>query len=162
MQKCLFIVYQILKMFTDMLQKLVWRRNPSRMCTVLFTEKVIKSCANTSLPFGRLLQRILIFAENFLIFCHSFCKQYYRHIRMDFWKGFAALWQWGTWGQQLGIKAHTAKNQYWKFETNIPRKGIARPQSRFPHLCVCERLLYSYHRSAYSAAGNMWTDPGNI
>ncbi len=60
-------------------------------------------------------------------------------------------------GQQLGIKAHTAKNQYWKFETNIPRKGIARPQSRFPHLCVCERLLYSHHRSAYSATGNMWT-----
>jgi hypothetical protein len=23
---------------------------------------------------------------------------------------------------------HTAKTQYWKFETNIPRKGIARPQ----------------------------------
>ncbi len=43
-------------------------------------------------------------------------------------------------------------------ETNIPRKGIARSQSQFPHACVCERFIYS----AYSAAGNMWTDPGNI
>jgi hypothetical protein len=34
----------------------------------------------------------------------------------------------------------TAKNQYQKFETNIPRKGIARPQSQFPHSCVCERF----------------------
>ncbi len=30
-----------------------------------------------------------------------------------------------------------------KLETNIPRKGIARPQSRFPHSCVCERLYIS-------------------
>jgi hypothetical protein len=35
---------------------------------------------------------------------------------------------------------HTAKNQYQQFETNIPRKGIARPQSQFPHSCVCQRL----------------------
>jgi hypothetical protein len=48
-------------------------------------------------------------------------------------------------------------------ETNIPIKGIARSQSRFPHSCDCERFnLYSHLRSAYSAAGNMWTDPGNI
>jgi hypothetical protein len=38
---------------------------------------------------------------------------------------------------------HTAKNQYWKFETNIPRKGIGRPQSQCPHSCVCERFTYS-------------------
>jgi hypothetical protein len=25
----------------------------------------------------------------------------------------------------------------------IPRKGIARPQSQFPHSCVCERFIYS-------------------
>ncbi len=50
------------------------------------------------------------------------------------------------------------KTQNRKFETNIPRKGIARPQSQFPHSCVCERFIYS----ANSAAGNMWTDPGNI
>jgi hypothetical protein len=44
----------------------------------------------------------------------------------------------------------------------IPRKGIARPQSQFPHSCVCEQFIYYHRRSAYSAAGNMWTDPGNI
>ncbi len=34
----------------------------------------------------------------------------------------------------------TAKTQYQKFWTNIPRKGIARPRSQFPHLCACERF----------------------
>ena len=34
----------------------------------------------------------------------------------------------------------TAK-QHRKFETNIPRKGIARPQPQFPHSCVCERFI---------------------
>ncbi len=48
---------------------------------------------------------------------------------------------------------HTAKNQCRKFESNIPRKGIARQQSQFPHSCVCERFLYSHIRSAYSSAG---------
>jgi hypothetical protein len=57
---------------------------------------------------------------------------------------------------------YTAKKQYRTLETNIPRKGIARPQSQFPHSCVCERFKYSHNRSAYSAAGNMWTYPGNI
>ncbi len=47
----------------------------------------------------------------------------------------------------------TAKTQYRKFEINIPRKGIARPQSQFPHSCVCERFIYSQDLSAYSAAG---------
>ncbi len=28
--------------------------------------------------------------------------------------------------------------------------------------CVRERFVYSHHRSAYSASGNMWTDPENI
>ncbi len=46
----------------------------------------------------------------------------------------------------------TTKTLYRKFETNIPRKGIARPQSQFLHSCVCERFIYS-HRSAYSVAG---------
>ncbi len=50
---------------------------------------------------------------------------------------------------------HTAKNQYRKFETNIPRKGIVRPQSQFPHSCVCQRFIYSHDRSAYSPAGNI-------
>jgi hypothetical protein len=38
-------------------------------------------------------------------------------------------------------------------EINIPSKGITRPQSQFPHSCVCERFLYSHDGSAYSAAG---------
>jgi hypothetical protein len=48
--------------------------------------------------------------------------------------------------------AYTARNQYRKFETNIPRKGIARPPSQFPHSCVWERFIYSHDQSAYSAA----------
>ncbi len=44
---------------------------------------------------------------------------------------------------------YTARNQYRKFETHIPRKGTARPQSHFPHSRVCERFLYSHDRSAY-------------
>ncbi len=44
---------------------------------------------------------------------------------------------------------HTAKNQYRKFETNIPRNG------QFPHSCVCDRFIYSHDRSSYSAVGNM-------
>jgi hypothetical protein len=56
----------------------------------------------------------------------------------------------------------SAKEQYLKFEINIPRKGIAWPQSQFPHSCVCERFIYSHDQSAYSGAGNMWTNPGNI
>jgi hypothetical protein len=56
----------------------------------------------------------------------------------------------------------TAKNQYRKCETNIPRKVIARPQSQFPHSCICKRFIYSHNRSACSAAGNMGNDPWNI
>jgi hypothetical protein len=47
----------------------------------------------------------------------------------------------------------TEKTQCRKFETNIPRKGIARSQSNFPHLCVCGRFIYLHDRSAYSATG---------
>ncbi len=28
--------------------------------------------------------------------------------------------------------------------------------------CICEKFLYFQDQSAYSAAGNMWTDPGNV
>jgi hypothetical protein len=56
----------------------------------------------------------------------------------------------------------TAKNQYRKFETNIPVLGIARPHSQFPHSYVCKRFIYTHDRSAYSAAGNMLTHPGDI
>ncbi len=48
-----------------------------------------------------------------------------------------------------------AKTKYRNFETNIPRKGILGSQSQFPHSCVCERIIYSHDRSAYSAGGNM-------
>jgi hypothetical protein len=51
------------------------------------------------------------------------------------------------------LSKRAAKTQYRKFETNIPRKGISRPQSQFPHSCICERFIYSHDRSAYSAAG---------
>jgi hypothetical protein len=48
----------------------------------------------------------------------------------------------------------TAKKQYRKFETNIPRKGTARLQSQFLHSCfVCEPFIYSSDRPAYTAAG---------
>ncbi len=40
--------------------------------------------------------------------------------------------------------------------------GIARPQSQFPHSCVCERFIYSQDRSAYFLQQNRQTDPGNI
>ncbi len=40
-----------------------------------------------------------------------------------------------------------------KFETNILRKGIARPQSKLPHPWVCERFIYSQDRCAFSVAG---------
>jgi hypothetical protein len=42
--------------------------------------------------------------------------------------------------------------QYRKFETNITRKGIVRPQSQFPHPCVLERFMNSHDRSDYTAA----------
>jgi hypothetical protein len=47
---------------------------------------------------------------------------------------------------------YNAMTQYRKFEANIPRKGIALPQSQFTHSCVCERFIYSHLRSANSAA----------
>jgi hypothetical protein len=56
-----------------------------------------------------------------------------------------------TWRPSL--LPHTAKTQYRKFKTNIPKKGIAQRQFQFPHSWVCEQFIYSHHRSAYSAAG---------
>jgi hypothetical protein len=61
-----------------------------------------------------------------------------------------------------GTFEYTAKTKCRKFETNIHRKRISGPQSQFPHSCVCERIIYSHVGSAFSAWGNMWTDPGNI
>ncbi len=54
----------------------------------------------------------------------------------------------------------TAKKQYRKFETNIPRKGMVWPQSQFPHSCACERMIYSQDRSTYfpaaESADRLW------
>ncbi len=51
----------------------------------------------------------------------------------------------------------TSKSQYRKFETNIPRKGIARGQSANFHIHVSVSDLYiSRIDLPYSAAGNMW------
>jgi hypothetical protein len=35
----------------------------------------------------------------------------------------------------------------------FPEKGIALPQSQFPHSCVCERFIYSQDRSTYCRIG---------
>ncbi len=56
----------------------------------------------------------------------------------------------------------TAKKKCQKFEVNIPKKGMSRSQSQFPHSCVCERIIYSHDGAVVSAGGNKWTDPGNI
>ncbi len=39
-----------------------------------------------------------------------------------------------------------------KSHLGIPKKGIARPQSQFPHSCVCERFIYSQDQSTYFPA----------
>ncbi len=60
---------------------------------------------------------------------------------------------------------HTAKNRYRKFETNIPRKVIARPQSQFPRSCVCGRFIYIPTIDLpilLQEICGLWTDPGNI
>jgi hypothetical protein len=52
----------------------------------------------------------------------------------------------------LRISQRTAKTQYRKYETNIPRKGIVSvPISTFMYLWAI--YVYSHNRSAYSAAG---------
>jgi hypothetical protein len=59
----------------------------------------------------------------------------------------------------VGVRSNTKtyhalqRNNTENFDTNIPSKGFVRPQSQFPHLCVCERFIYSHDRSAYSSAG---------
>jgi hypothetical protein len=61
--------------------------------------------------------------------------------------------------EKVSCPFNTGKTQYRKSETNIPRKGIARPQSQFPNSCVCERFLYSHDRSAFLLQESMRTDP---
>jgi hypothetical protein len=36
------------------------------------------------------------------------------------------------------------------------------PEKEFPHSCVGGQIIYSHEGSANTAAGNMWTNPGNI
>jgi hypothetical protein len=38
------------------------------------------------------------------------------------------------------------------FDLCIPGKGTERPQSPFPHACVCKRFIYSHDRSTYFPA----------
>ncbi len=44
----------------------------------------------------------------------------------------------------------------------IPFLGIARPQSQFPHSCVCEQFIYSQDRSTYFLQQNRQINVGNI
>jgi len=44
---------------------------------------------------------------------------------------------------------HTLQKNYYLC---IFRKGTARPQSQFPHSCVCERFMYSHDHSTYFPA----------
>ncbi len=58
-------------------------------------------------------------------------------------------WQYRTVHEQRTVRRESLgtdalKTQYQKFETNITRKGIARPQFLFPHSRVCERFIYSH------------------
>ncbi len=44
-----------------------------------------------------------------------------------------------------------------KFHLYIPFLGIARPQSQFPHSCVCKGFIFSQDRSTYFPAAE-WAD----
>ncbi len=46
---------------------------------------------------------------------------------------------------------HTAKSQY--HGNKFSQKGIAQPQSQFPHSCVCKQFIYSHDRPAYYSSG---------
>ncbi len=60
------------------------------------------------------------------------------------------------------VSWRTAKTQYRKFETKIPRKEIARPLSQLPHSCVCVRFTVYIPAIGLPILlkGNMWSDPG--
>jgi hypothetical protein len=69
----------------------------------------------------------------------------------------------GNWDRDEEGNSDTLQRQNAEnLKKNIPRKGISGPQSQFPHSFVCERIIFSDDGSAFSAGGNMWTDPGNI
>ncbi len=55
---------------------------------------------------------------------------------------------------QVNIRSvHCKKALYRKFETNIPINETAGLRSQFLHSCICEGIIYSHDRSAYSAVG---------
>jgi hypothetical protein len=56
------------------------------------------------------------------------------------------------------LQRHNTENSKQIF----PEKELLGISPKFPNSSVCERFIYSHNRSAYSAAGKMWTDPGNI
>jgi hypothetical protein len=70
------------------------------------------------------------------------------------------------WVGDLGTEA---KNRFFFYHflhlifirTDIPRKGIARPQSQFPHSSVCDLHIPKIGLPILLQE-NMWTDPGNI
>ncbi len=49
-----------------------------------------------------------------------------------------------------------------QFRLYIPFLGIARPQTQFPHSCVCERCIYSQDMSTYFLQQKRQTHRGNI
>ncbi len=44
-----------------------------------------------------------------------------------------------------GLSEYKCFTLQWKCNLCIPFLGIARPQSQFPHSCVCERFIYIIH-----------------
>ncbi len=60
------------------------------------------------------------------------------------------------------ISTSTAKTKYRKFKTNIPSKGILRPQSEFPlHVSVSDLYIPTISLPIL-VQENMWTDPESI
>ncbi len=58
----------------------------------------------------------------------------------------------GALGGLTGLFTRLDRALQGEFHLCITRKGIARPKSQFPHLCVCERIIYSKDRSTYFPA----------
>ncbi len=60
-------------------------------------------------------------------------------------------------GTRDGLEANLGEDQgtlQGKSQLCIPFLGIARPQSQFPHSCVCERFIYSQDRSTHFPAAD--------
>ncbi len=64
-----------------------------------------------------------------------------------------------VWGLLLSFLLRTLQRQ---FRLYIPFLGIARPQSQFPHSCVCEQFIYSQDRSTNFLQQKRQTNRGNI